>query len=188
MSLNVISTSAPRSALGLVELRGESAGLQLLDAAVKNAGVDSALGSAVCPGKYLVFLIGRVADVRSALALGTDSRAQITPVVISGVHPDVWPALTGTTPAVAGDALAIMETSSAVSAVVMADEVAKGVGIQLLRIRLASGLGGKGLVFFSGPVADLQEAAALARQAAGDRLLDSRVLSSPHPRLWQFVL
>ena len=70
----------------------------------------------------------------------------------------------------------------------MADEVAKGVGIQLLRIRLASGLGGKGLVFFSGPVADLQEAAALARQAAGDRLLDSRVLSSPHPRLWQFVL
>ncbi|MGI6082924.1 MAG: BMC domain-containing protein [Limnochordia bacterium] len=188
MSVSVVSAPVGSLALGLVELRGESAGLQLLDAAVKNAGIDSAFGSPVCPGKFLVFLTGTVADVRSALALGTESGAQVTPLVLPSVHPDVWPALTGTTRAVAGDALAIMETSSAVSAVAMADEAAKDVGIQLLRIRLASGLGGKGLVFFSGPVAELHEAAAVARRVAGDHLLDGRVLSSPHPRLWEFVL
>jgi microcompartment protein CcmL/EutN len=179
-----------RSALGLVELRGELAGFQLLDIAIKHGGVGSAFGRPVCPGKFLVFLSGSVATVRSALAAGVASGVgmQTAPVVLSSVHADVWPALTGTTDGADGDGLAVLETYSASSAVLAADAVAKAAGVQLLRIRLASGLGGKGVVFLSGLVADLREAEVVAQRVAGDHLLDSRVLASPHPRVWQFVL
>lgn len=187
-----MSTQAPtdRLALGLVELRGELAGLQLLDTAIKNGGVGSALGRSVCPGKFMVFLSGSIATVRSALAAGVTSGfgMHTAPVLLPSVHADVWPALTGTTTAADGNGLAVLETYSASSAVLAADAVAKAAGVQLLRIRLASGLGGKGVVFLSGPVADLREAEATAQRVAGGYLLDSRVLASPHPRLWQFVL
>lgn len=179
-----------RLALGLLEVRGEAAGLLALDAAAKTAGVRVAFGRPVCPGKFLVFCAGGISDVWSAVSAGEAAQCgmQVRPVVLSVVHEDVWSALTGTTPAVKVGGLAVLETYSAASSLLVADSLAKAANIQLLRVRLASGLGGKGLVFCCGAAADLEEAVTTGRRVALGCLADARVLPSPHRRLWELVM
>lgn len=190
-----------RVALGMIELRSEVAGLRVLDTVTKHVHLDSVWGQTVCPGKFLVFLVGQAAEVRTALKAGQEVAAsQSVPVEFSALHPDVWPALTGSTVADIGgqqdrtsssfpsSSLLALETYTATAAVSAADVTAKTGGVKLLRIRLACGLGGKGLVTGMGKVAEISEALTNVRRALGAVIADARVVAAPHPRLWEIVL
>jgi microcompartment protein CcmL/EutN len=177
-------------ALGLLEVRGEAAGMQALDAAAKSAAVKAVLGRPVCPGKYLLFLLGGIAAVQSAMAAGSviPGLVRVAALVLPRVHPDVWPALKGVVGIPPTGGLALLETHGAASALEAADAMAKATAIKLLSVRLASGLGGKCLVVCTGTAAALNAAVTVAEQTIGDYLVAERVLPAPHPRVWELVM
>ena len=83
----------------------------------------------------------------------------------------------------ADDALGVVETTSVASAIRAADAGRKGAEVTLVQLRLADGLGGKGLAFFSGLVHDVEAAVDIAVVSAGERLLRQVVIAQLHDEM-----
>jgi microcompartment protein CcmL/EutN len=154
-------------ALALLEFSSIAAGVLAGDAMVKRATLEVVHAGTVQPGRFLVLVGGAVAEVEEALKAGREAApdALNDHIFLPGVHPDVVRALAGGRSPKADDALGIMETRTVPAAIHAADKGVKGAQVNLLEIRLADGLDGKGLVFFTGIVSDVEAALELADAA-----------------------
>ena len=175
------------SAIGLIELSSVAVGIATGDATVKASPLKAIHSGSVHPGKYLVLVSGDTASVEEALAVGRGAAGSST--VDTLFLPDVDPAvvramLTASEAADFGDeALGIVETVAA--AIEAADAGVKAAEVELIAVRLADGLGGKGYLLFSGVLAQVEAAteAASDRAAPGGHLLEGRVVAQLHPEL-----
>ena len=77
-------------------------------------------------------------------------------------------ALRGDRRAGTGEALGIVETATVAATIEAADAGVKGAAVELLELRLADGLGGKGYLLFDGAVSDVEAAVAIAVARIGD--------------------
>jgi microcompartment protein CcmL/EutN len=157
-------------ALALIEFDSIAAGILAGDAMVKKAPVAAIIAGTVHAGKYLVLISGEVGPVQEALAAGlaVGSNAVVDHVYLPGVHPDVPQSIAAARRPGAIEALGIVETASVAAAIHAADAGLKGAEVVLLELRLADGLGGKGLAFFTGAVTDVETAVALACDAIAE--------------------
>jgi len=176
-------------ALALLEFSSIAAGIEAGDAMVKRAPVSTIQSGTVQPGYYLVLVAGDVASVEEAVAAGreTGQAALRDTLFLPNVHPDVVAALGGQRQMAAEDALGIIETHTVASAIQAADAGVKGAEVTLLQLRLADGLGGKGLVFFHGLVADVATAVSLSAASAHNQLVRQMVIPQLHAEMWQNV-
>jgi microcompartment protein CcmL/EutN len=148
---------------------------------LKAAEAEVILARTICSGKYLIVLGGTVSDVESAMAAGREAGegALIDELILSSVHPSVFPAL-GQSVAMSGDdlkALGIVESFSGVSILAAADAAAKAAAVTLFRIHVAMALGGKGFLLLTGEQPDVESAVAAAVEEVGKRgLLVSQVV------------
>lgn len=175
-------------ALALVEFSSIAAGIQAADAMVKRAPIDTLRAGTVQPGKYLVLIGGLTADVEESLAAGREIGAQaiVDFVYLPRVHPEVVEAVGGGRVPERIDALGVIETATVAAAIQAADSGVKGASVRLVEVRLADGLGGKGITLFSGLVEDVEAAVdigvgALARPAL---LVRQVVIPQLHPEMW----
>src|SRR6185295_6461866 len=136
-------------AIAAVETSSIAQGTVVGDAMVKQAEVTIVEASAVSPGKYWVLIGGDVAEVRTAYQRGVDVAGEtlLDSLFIPQLHPMVLPALQGIVAARDEDALGVIETLTAASAIIAADRAAKMAAVTIRDLRLANGLGGKGYVF-----------------------------------------
>ena len=144
----------------------------------KRAPIDVIRAGTVHPGKYLVLVGGAVADVEEALEAGREVGASsvLDVVLIPNVHPELVAGIRGERRAAAGEALGIIETATVAAILEAADAGLKGARVQLLEIRLADDLGGKGYLLFDGAVADVEAAVEIgAGRIAGSPGLAHRV-------------
>lgn len=84
-----------------------------------------------------------------------------------------------------GPALGVLEVGTIARGVVTADAGLKRAPAVLLHSRAVSG--GKHLVFFEGGVAEVEEAVAAGRRAAGDQLLDGIELPMADGQVWSML-
>ncbi len=147
-------------ALALVEFGSIAAGIQAADAMVKRAPIDVIKTGTVQPGKYLVLIGGMVADVEESLAAGREvgATAVVDYILLPQVHPEVVEAVGGGRVPEVNDSLGVIETTTVAASIHAADAGIKGAEVRLVEVRLADGLGGKGIVLFSGLVADVEAA------------------------------
>lgn len=148
-------------ALALLEFSSIAAGVVAGDAMVKRAALAVIRAGTVQPGRFLVLVGGVVAEVEEALKAGKAAAPDVLTdhIFLPGVHSDVVRALGGGRSVAAGhDALGIVETATVPAAIHAADKGVKGAQVNLMEIRLADGLGGKGIVFFTGAVSDVEAA------------------------------
>jgi microcompartment protein CcmL/EutN len=96
----------------------------------------------------------------------------------------VLPALRGAVPPADHDALGVLETSTAAAAIVAADHAAKAADVLIRDLRLANGIGGKGVVLLTGAVGDVEAAIAAGRADAQRAGLLTRAVVIPrlHPQ------
>ncbi len=176
-------------ALALLEFSSIAAGIEAGDAMVKRAPVSTIQAGTVQPGYYLVLVAGDVASVEEAVAAGreTGQAALRDTIFLANVHPAVVAALGGQRQVAAEDALGIIETQTVASAIQAADAGVKGAEVTLLQLRLADGLGGKGLVFFHGLLADVETAVSLSAAMAHNQLVRQMVIPQLHAEMWQNV-
>ncbi len=180
------------NAVGVIELCSVAKGFEVGDALLKTAGSDLVEAHSVCPGKFIVIIAGDTANVESSLqrGLGLAGDAFVDKLLIPNAHPQLFPAIRGTSDIPALDALGVIETFSAAAAVAAADAAAKKADIKLIDVRLANALGGKGYVTLTGSVGAVRSAVNGGCQAIKkDGLLIRRVvIPSPHPGLRKSIL
>jgi microcompartment protein CcmL/EutN len=186
-------------ALALLEFDSIAIGIQAGDAMVKRAPIDRIQSGTVQPGHYLVMVTGEVAPVEEAVEAGQEvgQTALRDTVYLPNVHPGVVTALAGDRQPAPGDAdawnaLGVVETRSVAAAIHAADAGLKGAEVTLLQLRLADGLGGKGLALFMGLVADVETAvqigSAIARQEPDqNQLVRQVIIPQLHGEMWENV-
>lgn len=178
-------------ALALVDFSSIASGIEAADAMVKRAPIDTIRAGTVQPGRYLVLIGGAVADVEESLAVGLEVGGSnvIDHVFLPNVHPGVVEAVAGGRVPDPSDALGVVETSTAAAAILVADAGLKSARVRLVEVRLADGLGGKGIVFFSGVVADVDIAVASGIGALDrpDLLVQRVVIPQLHADMWENV-
>jgi microcompartment protein CcmL/EutN len=147
-------------ALAMLEFSSIAAGILAADAIVKRAMLLVVHAGTVQPGRFLVLIGGDVAEVEESLKAGLETApdALTDHIFLPNVHPEVVRALGAGRSIQPGDALGVVETRTVPAAIEAADRGVKGAEVNLMEIRLADGLGGKGIVLFTGTVSDVEAA------------------------------
>ena len=178
-------------ALALVEFGSIAAGIQAADAMVKRAPIDVIKTGTVQPGKYLVLIGGMVADVEESVAAGREvgATAVVDYILLPQVHPEVVEAVGGGRVPDITDALGVIETTTVAASIHAADAGIKGAEVRLVEVRLADGLGGKGIVLFSGLVADVEAAIEIGVGVLErpELLVRQVVIPQLHSEMWDNV-
>jgi microcompartment protein CcmL/EutN len=176
-------------ALALLEFSSIAIGIEAGDAMIKRAPVALIQSGTVQPGNYLVMVVGDVASVEEAVDAGqeTGASALLDMVFLPNVHPDVVTGIGGGRDLQEGEALGVVETHTVAAAIHAADAGLKGAEVALWQLRLADGLGGKGLALFTGLVADVEAAMAIAVERVSDQLVRQVIISQLHREMLRNV-
>jgi len=168
-------------AVAALETGSIAQGTLVADALVKTAEVELLEVGPLSPGKFWVLIGGEVAPVRAAYRRGVEVAAEtlLDSLLIPQLDGQVLPALRGTSAVCEDDSLGVLETLTAAAAIVAADCAVKAARVTLRDVRLANGLGGKGVVWLTGDVADVQAAVAAGREEAQAKGLLSRSVVIP---------
>ena len=178
-------------ALALIEYSSIAAGIEAADAMIKRAPIEVIKSGTVQPGKYLVLIGGLTADVEESLDAGlTVGRAAVVDhILLPHVHPEVVQAVGGGRIPEVTDSLGVIETTTVAAAIHAADAGVKGAEVHLVEVRLADGLGGKGIVLYSGLVADVEVAVEIGVGVLErpELLVRQVVIPQLHAEMWTNV-
>ena len=179
-------------AIAAIETSSIAQGTVVGDAMVKTAEVELIQASPISPGKYWVLIGGDVAQVRASFQRGLEVAADtlLDSLWIPSLHEMVLPALAGAVQPADHDALGVIETLTASAAIVAADSAAKAAMVTLRDLRLANGLGGKGVLFLTGDLPNVQAAVDAGRAEAVRKGLLARSVVVPrlHPQMKERIL
>ena len=179
------------TAVGMVEFNSIAAGIDAADQMVKTAQVDPLFFKTICPGKFVAAVTGDVAAVSASVNAGRETHADalVDWFIIPNIHRDVIGALAGATGITERGALGIIETFSAASNVVASDAAVKAADVQLLDVRVALGLGGKGYALMTGDVAAVNAAVEAGSTAAAESglLVSKVVIPSPAETVFEQI-
>jgi len=172
------------NALGMVEFNSIALGIEAADAMLKVSEVELIIAKTICSGKYICLVRGDTAAVRASVEEGrrVGSVACVDDFVIPSAHPQLYPALISSSWHPDVNAIGVIETFSAASAVLAADRAAKTATISLMEIRMGVGIGGKAYVTLTGDVAAVRSAVDAGAQTAMDQGLLVRKVVIPQPR------
>ncbi|MGD8554591.1 MAG: BMC domain-containing protein [Anaerolineales bacterium] len=178
-------------ALALIEYSSIATGIEAADAMIKRAPINVIKSGTVQPGKYLVLIGGLTADVEESLAAGREvgASALVDCILLPRVHSEVVQAIGGGRTPEPTDSLGVIETTTVASCIHAADAGVKGAEVHLVEIRLADGLGGKGIVLYSGLVADVEAAVEIGVGVLErpDLLVRQVVIPQLHTEMWDNV-
>lgn len=179
-------------AIGLVEFKTIPKGIEAADAMLKASDVQFLFSSPICPGKYVTIIGGEVDAVRTAVKKGalTGGIFTVDSHVLPNVHPAVIPAITATVEISKVGSLGVVETISAVAAITAGDIAAKAANVNLVEIRIARGLGGKGFVVLTGDLGSVENSVKACEKKLGEEggIVSTAVIPSPHKGLISSVL
>jgi Carbon dioxide concentrating mechanism/carboxysome shell protein len=179
-------------AIGMVEYKTVSKGMLAADAMLKAAEVDIIEAQTVCPGKYIILLSGELSAINASVDTARARYAAdlIDSFILGNPHEAIFPAIYGTTRIEKMKALGILETFSAASIIVAADEAAKTSEVDLIELRIAKGMCGKSYMLLTGEVAAVEAAISKAKAAVGEKamLLDYSIIANPDDKLCKSIL
>lgn len=178
-------------ALALVDFSSIAIGIEAADAMIKRADIRILKAGTVQPGRYLVLIGGSVADVGESLAAGREVGGDtvLDHIFLPHVHPEVVRAIGGGRVPAATDALGVVETATVPAAILAADAGIKGADVHLVEVRLADDLGGKGIVLYSGVVADVETAVDIGVNVLErpEHVVRKVVIPQLHSAMWENV-
>lgn len=178
--------------IGFIELNSIAKGVETADIVLKTADVSLLFARAGCPGKYYLLFHGEVAAVTAAMDAGRRLGGEhvVDACVIPRVHAQVIRAIGMTNFPEQMQAVGVMEYFSVTASIYSADAAVKAADVELVDVRLGTGIGGKSFVILTGEVAAVTEAvkAGVNTPNAEGMLVSSVVIPSPHPELLDTLL
>lgn len=175
-------------ALGMVELKSIGRGYYAADQLAKTADVEYVTATTACPGKFIILIRGSISAVKAALdqAVALSADYVLDTFLLGNPDDQVFDAIKHNFPYQETNAMGIVETWTAAAAIVAADQGVKAAQCHLVRLNLASQIGGKGYCIFVGEIAAVQAAmdVAAADPRVSKKLIDKVLIPSPDQRLW----
>ena len=178
--------------IGFLELNSIAKGVEVADFVLKTAAVELLFAKAGCPGKYYILFTGEVAAVQASIEAGcaVGGERVVDHCVIPHIHPQVIRAINMTNMPEEMRAVGVMEFFSVTASVYAADAAVKAADVDLVDVRLGTGIGGKSFVILTGEVAAVCAAVecGIHTPAAAGMLVSSVVIPSPHRDLLNSLL
>ena len=180
-------------AVACLELTSIARGIRMCDEMAKRAEIRVLEAVTICPGKYLVVISGEVEQVEQSYNAGVEvaGPALVDQLFLPHAHGQLIPAIEAIGQVSEVDAVGVVETFAAASAVQAADAACKRAEVYLLELRLARGIGGKAFFTLTGSQAAVETAVAAAEDVLGQHtgmLLRSEVIPRPHQQLVRWLL
>ncbi len=146
--------------IGFIELTSIAKGIEVADAMLKAANTELIFAKASCPGKYYIMIAGNVDSVNASITQGNNMGDSyiVDSLVLSKIHPQVIKAINMGVMPNNIRAVGVMEFFSVTSAITSADVAVKSSSVDLIDIRLGTGIGGKSFVVLTGDVASVNSA------------------------------
>jgi microcompartment protein CcmL/EutN len=161
----------PGPALAMLEVADAPSGILALDALAKEAQVVVVAAGTVHCGHWLIAFAGDVEGVERSFARGSEraAGALVDAVLLHHAEPRILPALRDGRARFPfpGDSLAVIQTGSSPTLLRALDAALKGAAVELVELRLAEGLGGRGLATLWGAQTDVEAAIDEATAAFG---------------------
>jgi microcompartment protein CcmL/EutN len=177
--------------VGILELKSIAKGVQAADDALKSSGIRLISAQPVCPGKFELLFTGELAQVEASMdKIKTGYMPYIVDSVLLGrIDPNVVKALLGAQSTAKKGAVGVIETFSVASSILAADTAVKASNVDILELRAARGVGGKGIVYITGEIADVTAAVEAGSRYAKEQglFVGSSVIGSPHTDLWDYL-
>jgi microcompartment protein CcmL/EutN len=173
--------------IGFMELSSIACGIEIADFMLKAANVNLIFAKASCPGKYYILITGQIANVEKSIEAGV-ARGKgfvVSSLVLPRIHPKVLLAVNMAGIPDKVEAIGVMEFFSVTSSLIAADTAVKASPVDLVDIRLGTGIGGKSFVVLSGDTSSVRsavDAAAAVRMDEG-MLVNKTVISKPDKKL-----
>ena len=177
-------SSVTGPALAIIELASLARAAVTLDAIVKRAPVHLHTAERVSPGKFLIIIVGGVAEVEEGFRAGIAAADDVVvaELFLPQPHQSLRMGLESTFSKSAVDSLGIFETYNACSSVRALDTALKSTGVDLVGLHLCSGVGGKAYWAVSGELYAIEEAIEIAVSTVPQELMvSSEVIGAPHP-------
>jgi len=179
-------------AIGLAEFNSIARGIEVGDQMLKVANVELLVSTATCPGKYITLVHGDVSAVENSIntAIRLGGEFLLDHLVIPNVDPQIFPAITGTTNIDTVRAVGVIESFSIASLIVAADACVKAASVDLLELRIGSGIGGKSYVIMTGDVSDVNASVKAGVEIIKDtgNLVCHTIIPSPHAGFKRILL
>ncbi|MDF2868612.1 MAG: microcompartment protein [Anaerocolumna sp.] len=179
-------------AIGMVEYKTVSTGLLAADTMLKTAQVEILEAQTVCPGKYIILLKGELSAIKASVEAARLKYREhlIDSFILGNPHDSIFAAIYGAASIENMKALGILETFSAASIIVAADEAAKSAEVTLIELRIARGMCGKSYILLTGEIAAVEAAIDKAKAAVSESamLLDSAIIANPDRKLCESII
>jgi microcompartment protein CcmL/EutN len=176
----------------MVEFYSIARGIEVADQMLKAANVDLLLSSATCPGKYITLVHGDIAAVESSVntAVRMGGEFLVDHLIIPNVDEQIFPAITGSSSVDNIRAVGVIESFSIASLIIAADACVKAASVDLLELRIGSGIGGKSYVVMTGDVSDVNAAVKAGVEIIKDtgNIVCHTVIPSPHAGFKKILL
>jgi len=169
--------------IGFLELSSIAGGIEAADYMLKAAQVELVFAKASCPGKYYIMISGTVSGVENAVKQGVASAKEflVSSLIIPRLHPQVIKAVNMSSMPDQIAAIGVLEFYSVANALLAADTAVKTSSVQLVDVRLGTGIGGKSFVVLTGDTASVASAvdAAAESQRESGMLVNKIVIPNP---------
>jgi microcompartment protein CcmL/EutN len=157
-------------AIAILEISSIPTGISTADSMVKNSPITILKSGTVHNGKFVIFIGGSVASVEESYnnGLAATRGLLIDHIYLPFIHSQVHDSILGERRKCIGEAMGIIETSTISSAVHAADSALKGTNIQLIELRSADDIGGKGIAIYSGATEEVETAVEISKNTVAD--------------------
>ena len=165
-------------AIGLLETTSIARGVETLDAMCKAAGVEPETAVPISKGKYIIIISGPVGEVESSMAKGLEIAGDTVAAshIIRNIHSGVLSALNKKIKTDKVEAVGMVETREALSAVFAADAAAKAAFVHVSEVNTGKGIGGKGYFTVTGDVGAVRTAVSAGVKAIGEAAVVARIV------------
>jgi len=171
-------------AIGLVEFNSIAKGIEVADHMLKSANVEVMIATPTCPGKYITLVHGDVSAVTNAVKSAEQLGGEFMndSLVIPNVDEQIFPAIACTTEIDHIQAIGVIECFAIPTLIKAADVCVKAAGVELMEIRLGTGIGGKSFLIMTGDVSDVNASTEAGVNTIKDsgNLVSFVIIPSPH--------
>ncbi|MBF0205590.1 MAG: BMC domain-containing protein [Oligoflexia bacterium] len=171
-------------AVAVLELKSIARGFRVADTMVKKAHVELVKVHPICPGKFIIMIMGEVDPVDEAMHAGIVDAGDllVAEMFLPYAHRGIIPALTGSVFNVEWQSVAIVESFSVACAFKALDISLKRSAVQAIDMRLANGLGGKAYYILNGSLDQIQSATEIATTFLQEEgaLVITEIIAAPH--------
>lgn len=180
--------------IALIEFSKIAVGIKSADTMLKTAKIDIIHSKFICPGKYSVLISGDLSAVEAALfkglEVGKKDKAVVESFLIANIADPVMQLIeNGNNNLKNIKSLGILEYNNIASVIKAADTAVKSSEIELLKLRLAMAVGGKGILIFTGETEACKQALNSVDKTVDNRYLISKTLiSNPDAKLKETLI